>query len=156
VEALQSIIDRLNLAPLPREGGWFRQYYLSQETDPHGRPRASAIHFLMSPEGFSALHRLRTDETWTFREGAPIELLLLLPDGSGKIVKLGGDAPAGQQPAITVPGGTWQGARTLGSWSLADCAMSPAWDEQEFELGSRGDLLRAYPAHEGLIRGLTR
>ena len=156
MEALQSIIDRLRLEPLPVEGGWYRQYFLSPERDPTGRPRASAIHFLMSPDGFSALHRLKTDETWTFRDGAPIELLLLRPDGTGEVIRLGHDTGAGQQPAITVPGGCWQGARPLGAWALADCAMSPAWDEREFEPGRRDDLVRQYPAYASLICSLSR
>lgn len=156
MEALQSIIDRLGLAPLPREGGWFRQYYLSSDQDKLGRARASAIHFLMSPAGFSALHRLQTSETWTYRDGAPIELLVLAADGTGQGVLLGSDASRGQRPAFTVPGGHWQGARPLGAWALADCAMSPAWDEREFELGLRDELVRRYPAHAGLITALTR
>ena len=156
VEDLPSVIDRLRLQPLPREGGWFRQYYLSPEQDARGRARASAIHFLMSPEGFSALHRLKTAETWTFREGAPIELLVLRPDGTGSVVRLGPDSAAGQELSVTVAGGSWQGARPLGAWSLADCAMAPAWDESEFELGRRDELTRLHPAWAELIRALTR
>jgi predicted cupin superfamily sugar epimerase len=156
VDTLQSIIARLGLEPLPREGGWFRQYYLSPECDGSGRPRASAIHFLMSPAGFSAMHRLKTGETWTFREGDPIELLMIAAEGTGRVVQLGADLSCGQLATIDVPGGWWQGARTLGAWSLADCAMSPAWDEAEFELGARDELVRLYPAHARMIRALTR
>ncbi len=151
------IIDRLGLAPLPREGGWFRQYYLSPERDAAGRARASAIHFLMTPVGFSALHRLRTPETWTWREGAAVELLLLGPGaGAGRIARLGPEAARGEVPAVTVSGGVWQGARPLGAWALVDCAMSPAWEAAEFELGSRAELERAFPAWAEQIRRLTR
>jgi predicted cupin superfamily sugar epimerase len=154
---MQNIIGRLGLAPLPREGGWFRQYYLSPEHDATGRPRASAIHFLMSPAEFSALHRLRTPETWTWREGTPVELLLLGPEnGTGRLVLLGPDATRGEVPAVTVPGGIWQGARPLGAWSLVDCTMAPAWDETEFELGTRAELERAFPGWAEQIRALTR
>ncbi len=153
---MQSIIARLELAPLPNEGGWFRQYHLSPERDERGRPRSSAIHFLISPEGFSALHRLRTPETWTFRDGAAVEMLLLLPDGSGQTVKLGLSPARGEIPSVTVAGGVWQGARTCGAWSLVDCRMEPAWDETEFELGSRDELLAQYPAWAEHIRTVTR
>jgi predicted cupin superfamily sugar epimerase len=156
VDALQSIIARLGLEPLPREGGWFRQHYLSPERDSAGRHRESTIHFVISPDGFSALHRLRTAETWIFREGAPIELLVLTPDGDGKVIVLGHDAEKGQQPAASVPGGCWQGARPRGAWAWADCTMSPAWDEREFELGERAELVRRYPAHAEMICALTR
>jgi len=156
VEALHSVIARLGLEPLPVEGGWFRRYYVSPEVDATGRPRASAIHFVMSPEGFSAMHRLQAPETWTFAEGAPIELLVLAPDGTGQVVRLGPDAAAGHLPSFTVAGRCWQGARTLGSWSRADCAMAPAWVESEFELGSWEELSKQYPAQAPLLRALIR
>jgi predicted cupin superfamily sugar epimerase len=156
VDGPREIIDRLALAPLPREGGWFRQYYLSPECDATGRPLASAIYFLMSPEGFSALHRLRTPEIWRWREGAAAELLVLAPDGTGRVIVLGPDTTRGQVPEFTVPGGVWQGARPLGAWTLVDCAMSPAWDEREFELGDRAGLVAEYPAWAEPIRRLSR
>ncbi|MBI2518018.1 MAG: cupin domain-containing protein [Opitutae bacterium] len=153
---MQDIIDRLQLAPLPHEGGWFRQYYLSPECDAAGRPCASAIHFLMTPEGFSALHRLHTPETWRWCEGAAAELLMLAPDGTGRLVALGPDEARGQVPEATVPGGVWQGARPLGAWTLVDCTMAPAWDEREFELGDRARLTAAHPAWAEHVRRLTR
>lgn len=156
MDRLQSIIDQLGLAPLPHEGGWFRQYHLSPERDAAGRPRASAIHFLMSTEGFSALHRLQTPETWRWREGAAVELLLLGPGAIGRLVVLGPEARRDQVAKFTVPGGVWQGARPRGPWALVDCAMSPAWDEREFELGERTALTRTYPAWAEQIRQLTR
>ena len=154
MEDLQRIIARLGLQPLPREGGWFRRYHVSAETDPAGRPLRSSIHFLMAPGEFSALHRLQSPETWEFRSGAPVELLLLPPAGPARTVQLG-DAGAGEA-AVTVPGGTWQGARSLGAWSLVDCTMAPAWVEREFELGDRAELIRRFPAEAGLIAALTR
>jgi len=154
--ALQELIARLDLAPLPHEGGWFRQYYLSADRDAAGRPRASAIHFAVSPEGFSALHVLVTPETWVWKGGAPIELLLLPPGEPGRLVVVGPDAACGQVPAVTVPGGTWQGGRPLGSWAWADCRMEPAWDEREFTLGDRAALTAQWPAWAGAIARLTR
>lgn len=156
MEELQSIIARLDLAPLPFEGGWFRQYYLSEERDENGRARASAIHFLITPQDFSALHRLKTPEVWTYREGAPVELFLLSPHGNGRIERLGTSSRIGELPSITVPGGYWQGARTLGAWSLVDCRMEPAWDEREFELATRDELIARYPEWASAVRTVTR
>lgn len=156
MDELQSIIARLELAPLPFEGGWFRQYYLSEERDETGRPRASAIHFLMTPKDFSALHRLKTAETWTYREGATVELFLLSPTGSGRIVRLGTAEAIGEVPSVKVPGGFWQSGRTLGAWSLVDCRMEPAWDEREFELGQRDELMMQYPDWASVVRTVTR
>jgi hypothetical protein len=54
-----AIIAQLGLQPLPREGGWFARTWTSRETLPNGaRPAGTAIYFLLTPEDFSALHRL--------------------------------------------------------------------------------------------------
>ncbi len=157
MESLQSIIERLRLKPLAREGGWFRQYYLNPERDDAGRSRSSIIHFLLTPkpDGFSALHTLKSIETWKFHSGAPVEMLLLAP-GASRLVALGMDAGAGQHREVIVPDGVWQGGRTLGAWSLVDCEMIPAWDENEFELGQRESLQRTFPGWEKQIEMLTR
>jgi hypothetical protein len=156
VESLQSLIGRLGLQPLPREGGWFRRYFVSPECDVHGRPRRSAIHFAMALADFSALHRLATPEIWTTVDGAPVELVMLSDHGPARTVRLGRNHDRGEQRSVEVPGGVWQGARTTGEWSLVDCAMEPAWVENEFELGDRGQLAREFPAAADLIAALTR
>jgi predicted cupin superfamily sugar epimerase len=156
VEELQSIIARLGLAPLPFEGGWFRQYYVSEERDAARRPRASAIHYVISPKEFSAMHRLKTPEAWTFRDGAPLEMLLLPRDGAARLVRLGADKANGETLTVDVPANCWQGARTLGAWSLLDCRMEPAWDAREFELGRREELIARHPAWADVIRTMTR
>lgn len=157
MESLQSIIERLRLKPLAREGGWFRQYYLDPKRDSSGRSRSSVIHFLLTPEsdGFSALHALKSIETWKFHSGAPVEMLLLAP-GASRLVMLGMDTAGGQHREVTVPVGMWQGGRTLGAWSLVDCEMVPAWDENEFDLGERESLRRAFPGWDRQIEILTR
>lgn len=156
--ALADLLARYRLEPLPGEGGWFRVHTVSNERDASGRPLASAIHFVVAdaPEGFSALHRLATPEVWHWREGAPVELLRLFPDGTGQTTVLGPATAAGQVGAVLVPGGVWQGARALGAWARLECTMAPAWIEAEFALGSRADLAARWPAWTAAIARLTR
>lgn len=147
----------MELAPLAGEGGWFRRFFLSDERDAAGRPRASAIHYLMTGENFSALHRMSTPELWVWRDGAAIELLLLGPDGgTGRAVVLGPDGDAGQAGSLMVPGGVWQGARPLGAWALAECRMEPAWDASDYEIGTRARLQAEFPDWARRIAQLTR
>ena len=153
---IAALIARLQLEPLPHEGGWVRRYYESPERDATGRAHASAIHFLVSAENFSALHRLTMPEVWTWREGAPVELLRLGPVGSGSVVVLGPDQARGQLSTCTVPSGVWQGARSLGAWTLVDCALSPAWRPEDFTLGGRELLRREFPQWSAEIVRLTR
>ena len=160
-EATQLIL-KLGLQPLPREGGFFAATWLSADKTASGRPAGSGILFLITPEGFSALHRLKTAETWHYHAGDPAELALLDPaTGRASRVVLGPDVLGAHRPFAVAPGGVWQGARILPGapgrgWTLFSCTMSPAWDEREFELGDRSELSRAFPTEQALVRGLTR
>ncbi len=158
----RQLIAALGLAPLPREGGWFRQTYVSAERLANGRAAGSAIYFLVTPDDFSALHRLATDEVWLFHAGEAVEHVMLDPRGGGAVgvTRLGGAVLAGEVPQLVVPGGVWQGARLAAggarSWALLSCTMAPAWAEREFELGERAALEREFLSAQGKIAGLTR
>ncbi|MBS0632200.1 MAG: cupin domain-containing protein [Verrucomicrobia bacterium] len=154
-DEVAAIIARLGLEPLPQEGGFFRQIELSKERLPNGRAARSVIWFLLTPEGFSALHRLQTPETWCFSEGDAVEHVQLDPrDGRVRVTRL-----AVKGDAVTVPGGVWQGAQLAEverGWARVQCTMEPAWAEEEFELGERNSLAREFPAAAARIAALTR
>ena len=163
------IIQLLGLEPLPQEGGQFRQTYRAAEEVPasalparYGAPRrfATAIYYLLTddPDSFSALHRLTTDEIYHFYLGAPVEMLLLHPDGSSERIVLGQDLASGQQVQFTVPAGSWQGSRLIrgGRYALLGMTVAPGYEQEDFELGNRENLLRDYPGQAESIRGLTR
>jgi len=156
------MIAWLQLEPLPNEGGFFKRTYTSAATSPDGRAGCTAIYFLITPEGFSALHALRTDELWHFHAGDPVEHLMLASDtGAGVRTVLGVDFSHGQRPQLIVPGGVWQGARLAPveghhGWALIGCTMAPGWDEREFTLGSRDGLMARFPEWADDIRALTR
>jgi len=161
----EKIIALLGLAPLPHEGGFFRRTWTSPTTLPDGRAAGSAIYFLLTPGDFSALHRLQTDEAWFFHAGDPVEHVQLIPDGrTTRVALLGSDPLAGFVPQLIVPAGVWQGARLappngaqpMHDWALVSSTMAPAWDEREFELGGRAELLCEFPEAADLIRALTR
>jgi len=153
------IIAILKLEPLPNEGGFFRQTYVSSVMQPGGRPAGTAIYFLITPEGFSALHTLATEEVWHFYAGDAVELILLdLITHTGAKTLLGVDLSRGQRPQFIVPAHACQGARLApgGSWALLGCTMSPGWDEREFTLDNRTALLAHFPDWSADIRALTR
>jgi predicted cupin superfamily sugar epimerase len=153
------IISLLHLEPLPNEGGFFRQTYASAGTLPGGRPAGTAIYFLITPEGFSALHTLATEEVWHFYAGDPVEHVVLdAITHTGIKTRLGSDLSQGQRPQLVVPAQACQGARLVsgGSWALLGCTMSPGWDEREFRLGDRDTLLAQFPKWAADILALTR
>lgn len=175
---------------IPDEGAWFAVRHVSPARIPAsalpapfagGADRAlfSAIYALVTVRDFSALHRLRSEETWHFHEGTPLELLLLYPDGQDECLVLGADSLSGQHPQVTVPAGVWMGARLRpdrapaavpsGAADLASagqddgeayafvgCMVAPGFDPADFEPGWRDELVAAYPARAALITALTR
>lgn len=157
----------LNLEPHPCEGGWFRQTWRSEEMVPQRalparysstRATGTCIYYLLEPSTFSEMHRLASDEIFHFYYGDPVEMLQLLPNGSGRTVILGNDLGHSQNPQLIVPKNVWQGSRLLpgGRVALLGCTVSPGFDYADYETGRRGDLIRLYPQFAELIEKLTR
>ena len=160
------IKQKLQLEPLPVEGGYFRETYrsrtrLKQDCLPNvyesGRSLSTAIYYFLTPETYSALHRLPGDEIFHFYLGDPVEMLQLHPGGRVSRVVLGVDLEAGMIPQVVVPGGTWQGTRLLdgGRLALLGTTMSPGFDVSDFIAGDRRQLIEHYPEVEELIVALT-
>ena len=144
------IIALLGLSPLEGEGGFFRQTWVRPA--PPGRdtnaPEATAILYLVTPESFSALHRLRHDELFHFYLGDPCEQLVILPDGTVEEMVLGPDLRASMRVQRLVPAGAWQGTRLApgGRFALLGTTMTPGFDPGGFELASPGDLADLEPS----------
>jgi uncharacterized protein len=162
VMAAEEVVRLLALEPLPHEGGFFRRtaespHYLPTPTGERRRVY-SVIYALFTPEQFSALHRLATDEIWCFHAGDPLESLRLYTDGRVEWVRLGLDVAAGERPHDIVGGGVWQGTRLVagGRWALVTCTVAPEFRWEEFELGERRELARRFPGAQGDILALTR
>ncbi len=156
----RELIARLGLEALPGEGGWFRRTWASPTELEPGRPAGSAIYFLLTPEpeGFSALHRLESDEVYHFYAGDPVELHRIDEEGRDRPVRLGQDILGGEEVQAIVPAGILQGSRLVkgGEWALLGTTMAPAFVPREFSLPSRAELLGLYPGLAELILGLTR
>jgi len=152
------LITALDLRPLPGEGGYYRETYRSAASIPgRGRSLSTAIYYLLTPDTFSALHRLPSDEVFHFYLGDPVSMLQLRPDGTGQVVTLGSDVLAGHAPQVIVPAGVWQGSwlESGGTYALLGTTMSPGFDFADYEAGNRPQLSREYPEFVELIARLT-
>jgi uncharacterized protein len=125
------MIARLGLVPHP-EGGHFRELYRSPA--PAGRRGGmTSIYFLLAAGECSAWHRLRSaDELWYFHAGAALELRLAADASGYDAIRLG--PRAGEVAQAIVPAGRWQSAMPLGAWTLVGCAVTPAFQFDDFEL----------------------
>jgi predicted cupin superfamily sugar epimerase len=152
------VVRLFKLEPLDQEGGYFRRTGESATILPGGRRAWSTIYSLITPEGFSALHRLAGDEIWCFHAGDALESLRLRPDGGGEWVKLGLNPAAGERVQDAVPAGVWQGTRLVpgGRWALVSCVVVPEFVWGDFELGERAALTAAWPDFAEGIEALTR
>jgi predicted cupin superfamily sugar epimerase len=161
------IIALLNLKPHPEEGGYFVETYRSSEIISEKalpsrykgvRSFGTAIYYLLTPETFSAMHQLRSDEIFHFYLGDPVEMLQLWPDGSGRILILGTDIMNGMKPQAVIPKGVWQGAKLIkdGKFALLGTTVSPGFEFFDYEFGHREELVKSYPKFREWIIALTR
>lgn len=159
----QDVVAALDLEPLDQEGGYFRRtaeagLWVRPQNAAEDSRAYSVIYALFTPDGFSAIHLLTTDEVWCWHAGDRLESLRLSPDGSGELVKLGLNVAAGGRLQDVIPAGVWQGTRLAagGRWALVSCIMAPEFRWQDFTLGDRDELIGKYPDWADGIEGLTR
>lgn len=131
-------ILRLGLGPHP-EGGFYREFFRSAErvapADGRGeRAALTAIHFLLPAGTHSRWHEVRSDEQWTFLEGAPLELFVLEAGAHAARRVVLGPLSAGSVPTCVVSAGAWQAARATGLFALVTCTVGPGFDFADFRL----------------------
>jgi len=164
---VSQIIKLLGLKPHPVEGGHFLETYRSEEMIPKaslpdrfksGRNISTAIYYLLTPQTFSAIHRLPTDEIFHFYLGDPVEMLQLYDDGTTQRHILGHDLLIGQKVQLTVPRMVWQGCRLIkgGEFALMGCTVAPGFDFRDYVPGLRTELAERFPHEKELIVQLTR
>jgi len=162
----EQIRELLNMQPHPIEGGYFAETYRGAPVIPQSllpnypgdRAISTAIYYLLTPETFSAMHRVRGDEMFHFYLGDAVEMLQLKPDGTGEVVLLGQDIANGMRLQHTVPGGVWQGSRLRqgGTYALLGTTMAPGFEYEDYETGQRQKLITQFPQYAALLAALTR
>jgi uncharacterized protein len=158
----------LNLAPHPREGGFYVRTYESGEQVPasafadsrYAGPRhtGTAIYYFLEPGTFSEIHRLKSDEIFHFYLGDTVEMLQLHPNGRGEIIRIGNRLDQDERPQVLAPRNVWQGSHLApgGKWALLGCTVSPGFEFEDYEVMSRAELIADWPEFTGLIRQLTQ
>ena len=162
----ERIIKLYNMKPLPGEGGYYVETYRAKEgieksslPERYGEDRChgTAIFYLLTPDTQSYFHRLKSDEIYHFYLGDPVQMVLIHPNGTTKVLFLGHDLQAGQFVQVVVPGGIWMGSVLLEGckFALMGTTVAPGFEFADRELGDRETLLQQYPQHEGFIKRLT-
>jgi len=112
------------------------------------RPVGSALYFLVDPDAPIVLHRIRSDQQYHHYLGDPLELVMLLADGTAKFVTVGTDLTSGMRPQCFIPGGTFHTARLRsgGAFALLGSTEWPGVDPSDVEHGDLAQLAAMHPA----------
>lgn len=165
-EKIQEIIQKLNLVPHP-EGGYYREFYRSDHKILHDslenynlqkknyRNAFTLIYYFLKGEEISVFHKLTSEEIWHFYLGSPL-LLHLLDETQKKYttVILGKDYVY----QYVIPKNIWFAAEIVEkkSFSLVGCTVSPGFEFEDFEIGTREILIDKFPEYRTLIERFTK
>ena len=162
----QDYIEVLHLLPHP-EGGYYKETYRSKgkitnECLPsvfHGeRNYSTAIYYLLQQGDFSAFHKINSDECWHFYGGDTLLIHVIDIQGDYSCVRLGSKLNNGGQPQFVVPACSWFASEPAPAsiFSFVGCTVAPGFDFADFEMASKEELLKAFPAHTSVISKLCR
>lgn len=157
-----SLIAHLSLRPHP-EGGHFREVHRPPDSvrPADGRPLRPAlttIYFLLAAGEMSRWHRVLSDESWHYHEGAPLELVVTDPGFEVVATHAVGpfDVETGTEPMRVVSAGWWQAARSTGDYTLVSCSVGPGFVFDDFVMlrdlpDDAARLSRAHPSLAALV-----
>jgi predicted cupin superfamily sugar epimerase len=171
-------IKKFKLNPLPEEGGYFVEFYKSdqkvkslaiEEYSHYNngiRSAATTIYFLLEhkedKKDFSAFHRLKSDEIWHYCDGNPIKIYRINQQGQ-LISQIVGNPmiTVGANFQVIVPAKTWFAAEVMPvnnaiDFGLVTCTVSPGFEFADFELADSEELINQYPQHKEIIMRFTR
>ena len=129
------VICLLELAP-HSEGGHYRETFRDARMI-GDRSASTAIYYLLRRGERSHWHRIDAAEVWHYYAGAPLALSIA-EAGATRVVRLGVEMAAGEQPQTVVPAGTWQSAQSVGDWTLVGCTVAPGFEFSGFTLAPKG------------------
>lgn len=140
----EELIEKLGMAPLVDEGGWFAPGWRSGvqvpgEAVPGGfdgpRETCSFIYYLLKKGEVSRWHQLRPSEVWTWHCGGTLEMTLggggARPVPGGKL-RIGPRLDDGERFVAVAPPGQWQTTRVVdGDFALVSCVVAPGFCDED-------------------------
>jgi predicted cupin superfamily sugar epimerase len=156
---------RLDLAPIPAEGGYFRRSFTASDDieaparlGGGTRKVLSCIYFLLYDD-FNAMHRMRTNEVWCHHSGGVLNLHLLDKNGTLITHRLGDPlAHPDNRPQAVAPADTWISAELEDpqDWALFTCVVAPGFEPTDYIFANRAEMIEKYPDHAALFLRVIR
>lgn len=152
------IIKRLDLKPLPVEGGFYSETFRSKtSSELMNRRTGTCIYYLLEDGMKSYWHSVKSDEIWLYHCGSPGIQLLLFPDGSWEERRIGANFAENELPQSVIPAGTWQATvlkKTPVLWGLFSAVVCPGFEFEDYIPGKGSELIGKWPDAEKRIRQL--
>jgi len=149
------IIRSLDLKEMNLESGLYSVVGVSN-IEHGGQSANNVIYFMLTREmPISYLHHMQSDDVQILIEGGPADYFMFRDDGSCGVQTMGRDIAGGQNPIISVPGGT---AKALvlhddAEYLLIGSVVSPAWSPTNTRYGANAAFLDRF---EGAADWATR
>lgn len=123
-----------------------------------GLPASSALYFMVTPDAPVRLHRIRNDQLYHCYLGDPIEVLMLLADGTSERAVVGPDLRGGQCVELLIPGNTFHTARVVGRhrWFLGANMEWPGVEPADVEIGDVDSLAEKYLDADADLRAFQK
>jgi predicted cupin superfamily sugar epimerase len=160
-----AIAKKLELEPIPSEGGYFKLKFRSPDKIESparlggGLRNVMSVIYFMVYRDFNAMHRMRTNEIWCYHGGGTIKLYGLSDDGILSTHKLGHVLDDEQNVSqVVMEAGTWIFAELEqeDDYCLLTCVVTPAFEFSDYEFADRDQMIARHPQHEHLFRKFIR
>ena len=158
-------VQNLRLAPLSKEGGFFKETFRSPETiltpEREGGKRNvfTTIYYMIAPElgGKNYLHSNKSDNVHYFHDGWPAKYVVVSPEGKVEEYILGRDVTKGHVPQLRVPGGFLKAGKILVDeeeyamfpgetpFTLISEQVSPGFDHRDRHVPDAAEVKNMFP-----------
>lgn len=148
-------IEKYSMIPHIEGGHFMYGIYETNNTvdlpDRNGtRYLASVMYFLLDSHEHGKFHILKTDEIWMYHSGGELTIWLLNKTTGELNKQMLGPSP-GSEVIFTVKAGTIFGEEAGQEYSLISCTCVPGYDDRDFYLYEKDELIEQYPQHKDLF-----
>lgn len=154
-KSAQFWIEHYRMQPHP-EGGYYAEIHRSKDevlVNNISYSAGTVIYFLLEAHQFSALHTIKSDESWHFLAGNPISVHEISPLGIYNKTILGD--PNNPMLQYVVKAGNWFGATVEKGYALVGCTVFPGFEFKDFRLAQYDQIIQLFPQHRAVIAKLT-
>jgi predicted cupin superfamily sugar epimerase len=103
------------------------------------------------------LHSIKSNQIFHEYSTDKVQILFPSADRKSRVITMGTNILDSEELQVTVPKEIWQGAtlKQGGKFALLGCSVSPGFEFDDYQHGSRDQLIAQYPDAAEMITRLT-